>query len=680
MAKEFKRYLVTSALPYANGPVHIGHLAGVYIPSDIYTRYLRLKGCDVISVCGSDEHGVPITIKARKEGVSPQQIVDRYHELIKRSFERLGMSFDIYSRTSSPVHAKTASDFFRKLYDDGKFIEKTSMQYYDGEARTFLADRYIVGTCPKCGYDRAYGDQCEKCGSTLSPDELIEPHSAVSGSVPVKRETRHWYLPLNEYEGFLRQWILEGHKEWKSNVYGQCKSWLDGGLQPRAVSRDLDWGIPVPVEGAEGKVLYVWFDAPIGYISATKELTPDWEKYWKSDDTKMVHFIGKDNIVFHCIVFPSMLKAHGGYILPENVPANEFLNLEGDKISTSRNWAVWLHEYLDEFPGKEDVLRYVLCANAPETKDNDFTWKDFQARNNNELVAILGNFVNRALVLTKKYFNGRVPACGELNDYDRQTIADVAAVKASLESNIENYRFREALKDAMNVARIGNKYLADTEPWKVIKTDPERVKTILYVALQITANTAIAIEPFMPFSSAKILQMLAVDKFGWERLGAVDLIPAGHEIGEPELLFEKIEDDVIQRQLDKLEATKAANMAAEAAQHVEPQKDTIQFDDFQKMDIRVSTILAAEKVAKTKKLLKLTVDTGIDKREIVSGIAEHFSPEELVGKQVLVLVNLAPRELKGILSKGMILMAEDASGKLRLLQPGDVTNNGAIVG
>ena len=680
MAKEFKRYLVTSALPYANGPVHIGHLAGVYIPSDIYTRYLRLKGCDVISVCGSDEHGVPITIKARKEGVSPQQIVDRYHELIKRSFERLGMSFDIYSRTSSPVHAKTASDFFRKLYDDGKFIEKTSMQYYDEEAKTFLADRYIVGTCPKCGYDRAYGDQCEKCGSTLSPDELIEPHSAVSGSVPVKRETKHWYLPLNQYEDFLRQWILEGHKEWKSNVYGQCKSWLDGGLQPRAVSRDLDWGIPVPVEGAEGKVLYVWFDAPIGYISATKELTPDWEKYWKSEDTKLVHFIGKDNIVFHCIVFPSMLKAHGGYILPENVPANEFLNLEGDKISTSRNWAVWLHEYLDEFPGKEDVLRYVLCANAPETKDNDFTWKDFQARNNNELVAILGNFVNRALVLTKKYFEGQVPACGELTDYDRQTIADVAAVKASLESNIENFRFREALKDAMNVARIGNKYLADTEPWKVIKTDPERVKTILNIALQITANTAIAIEPFMPFSSAKILRMLTVDKFGWERLGSMDLIPAGHQIGEPVLLFEKIEDDVIQRQLDKLAATKAANMAAEAAQYVEPQKDTIQFDDFQKMDIRVSTILAAEKVAKTKKLLKLTVDTGIDKREIVSGIAEHFTPEELIGKQVLVLVNLAPRELKGILSKGMILMAEDASGKLRLLQPGDATNNGAVVG
>ncbi|HIY47195.1 MAG TPA: methionine--tRNA ligase [Candidatus Alistipes faecigallinarum] len=680
MAKEFKRYLVTSALPYANGPVHIGHLAGVYIPSDIYTRYLRLKGCDVISVCGSDEHGVPITIKARKEGVSPQQIVDRYHELIKRSFEGLGMSFDIYSRTSSPVHAATASAFFRKLYDEGKFIEKSSMQYYDTEAQTFLADRYIVGTCPRCGYERAYGDQCEKCGSTLSPDELVNPHSAVSGSVPEKRETKHWYLPLDQYEGFLRKWILEGHKEWKTNVYGQCKSWLDGGLQPRAVSRDLDWGIPVPVEGAEGKVLYVWFDAPIGYISATKELTPDWEKYWKSEDTKMVHFIGKDNIVFHCIVFPSMLKAHGGYILPENVPANEFLNLEGEKISTSRNWAVWLHEYLEEFPGKEDVLRYVLCANAPETKDNDFTWKDFQARNNNELVAVLGNFVNRALVLTQKYFDGVVPACGELTDYDRATIAEVGAVKASLEANIENYRFREALKDAMNVSRIGNKYLADTEPWKVIKSDPERVKTILNIALQITANTAVAIEPFMPFSAAKILAMLATEKFSWERLGAMDLVEAGHRIGKPELLFEKIEDDVIQRQLDKLAATKAANMAAEAAQHVEAQKDTIQFDDFQKMDIRVSTILAAEKVAKTRKLLRLTVDTGIDQRVIVSGIAEHFTPEELVGKQVLVLVNLAPRDLKGITSSGMILMAEDASGKLRLLQPSEATNNGAIVG
>ena len=680
MAKEFKRYLVTSALPYANGPVHIGHLAGVYIPSDIYTRYLRLRGRDVISVCGSDEHGVPITIKARKEGVTPQQIVDRYHALIKKSFEGLGMSFDIYSRTSSKTHAETASAFFRKLYDEGKFIEKTSMQYYDEEAQTFLADRYIVGTCPKCGNARAYGDQCEKCGSTLSPDELIDPHSAVSGSVPVKRETKHWYLPLDRYEEFLREWILDGHKEWKTNVYGQCKSWLDGGLQPRAVSRDLDWGIPVPVEGAEGKVLYVWFDAPIGYISATKDITPDWERYWKSEDTKMVHFIGKDNIVFHCIVFPSMLKAHGDYILPENVPANEFLYLEGDKISTSRNWAVWLHEYLEEFPGKEDVLRYVLCANAPETKDNDFTWKDFQARNNNELVAVLGNFVNRALVLTQKYYGGKVPACGELTDYDRQSIAEVAAVKASLEGNIENYRFREALKDAMNIARIGNKYLADTEPWKVVKTDSARVETILNIALQITANTAIAIEPFMPFSAEKILRMLAVGKFGWERLGAMDLIPAGHAIGEPALLFEKIEDDVIQRQLDKLAATKAANEAAEVAQNVEPQKDTIQFDDFQKMDIRVSTILAAEKVAKTKKLLKLTIDTGIDKREIVSGIAEHFTPEELVGQQVLVLVNLAPRELKGILSNGMILMAEDASGKLRLLQPGEATHNGAVVG
>ena len=680
MAKEYKRYLVTSALPYANGPVHIGHLAGVYIPSDIYVRYLRLKGCDVISICGSDEHGVPITIKARKEGVTPQQIVDRYHEIIKKSFEGLGMSFDIYSRTSSKTHARVASDFFRKLYDDGKFIEKTSMQYYDEEAQTFLADRYIVGTCPHCQNDRAYGDQCEKCGSTLSPDELIDPHSAVSGSVPVKRETKHWYLPLNDYEQFLREWILDGHKEWKSNVYGQCKSWLDLGLQPRAVSRDLDWGIPVPVEGAEGKVLYVWFDAPIGYISATQDLTPEWEKYWKDGETKMVHFIGKDNIVFHCIVFPSMLKAHGGYILPENVPANEFLNLEGDKISTSRNWAVWLNEYLEEFPGKEDVLRYVLCANAPETKDNDFTWKDYQARNNNELVAVLGNFVNRALVLTQKYYDGIVPACGELNDYDRETLAELAKVKGALEQNIENYRFREALKEAMNVARIGNKYLADTEPWKVVKSDPERVKTILNIALQITANLSIAIEPFMPFSAKKILEMLLVEPFGWEKLGRTDLIEAGHKIGQPVLLFEKIEDEVIQKQMDKLAAIKAANMTAEASQNIDAQKDSVTFDDFQKMDIRVSTILAAEKVAKTKKLLKLTVDTGIDKREIVSGIAEHFTPEELVGRQVLVLVNLEPRTLKGIESRGMILMGEDASGKLVLLQPGEKTNNGAIVG
>ena len=681
MAKDYKRYLITSALPYANGPVHIGHLAGVYVPSDIYTRYMRLKGRDVISICGSDEHGVPITIKARKEGVTPQQIVDRYHNIIKNAFEGLGISFDIYSRTTSPTHSKTASDFFRKLYDEGKFIEKSSMQYYDEEAKTFLADRYIVGTCPRCQSEGAYGDQCEKCGSTLSPDELINPRSAVSGAVPVKRETKHWYLPLDQHEEALRKWILEGHKEWKSNVYGQCKSWLDGGLQPRAVSRDLDWGIPVPVEGAEGKVLYVWFDAPIGYISATKDLTPDWEKYWKDEDTKMVHFIGKDNIVFHCIVFPSMLMAHGDYILPENVPANEFLNLEGDKISTSRNWAVWLHEYLEDMPGKEDVLRYVLCANAPETKDNDFTWKDYQARNNNELVAVLGNFVNRALVLTKKYYDGVVPACGELTDYDRETIAEMSQIKASLEANIENYRFREALKDAMNVARIGNKYLADTEPWKLIKTDAERVKTILNIALQITANLAIVCEPFMPFTAAKILKMLAVEHLDWERIGDMSLMAAGHTIGEPSLLFEKIEDDVIQKQLDKLEAAKQANLAAAAAEApVEPQKENISFDDFGKVDIRVSTILSAERVPKTKKLLHLTVDTGIDTRELVSGIAEYFSPEELVGQQVLVLVNLEPREIKGITSRGMILMGEDASGKLVLLQPSDKVGSGSMVG
>ena len=678
MSKEFKRYLITSALPYANGPVHIGHLAGVYIPSDIYTRYLRLRGRDVISVCGSDEHGVPITIKAKKEGITPQQVVDRYHNIIKDSFEKLGISFDIYSRTTSPTHAKTASDFFRKLYDEGKFVEQTTEQFYDEEAKSFLADRYIKGTCPKCNAEGAYGDQCEVCGSTLSPEELINPYSTLSGATPVKRETKHWYLPLDQYEQMLREWILEGHKEWKSNVYGQCKSWLDGGLLPRAVSRDLEWGIPVPVEGAEGKVLYVWFDAPIGYISATKDLTPDWEKYWKDEETKLVHFIGKDNIVFHCIVFPSMLKAHGGYILPENVPSNEFLNLEGDKISTSRNWAVWLHEYLVDFPGKEDVLRYALCATAPETKDNDFTWKDYQARNNNELVAVLGNFVNRALVLTKKYYDGVVPACGELTDYDRATIAELSEIKASLESNIENYRFREALKDAMNFARIGNKYLADSEPWKLIKTDAERVKTILNIALQITANIAVAIEPFMPFSAAKILGMLACKKFGWERLGAMDLLADGHQIGEPTLLFEKIEDDVIQKQLDRLAEIKKQNMAAEVK--AEPQKAECTFDDFQKMDIRVSTILEAEKLPKTKKLLKLTIDTGIDKRTIVSGIAEHFTPEELVGQQVLVLVNLAPRDFKGITSQGMILMAEDATGALRLVQPNEKTNNGAMVG
>ncbi len=681
MEKKFKRTLITTALPYANGPVHIGHLAGVYVPADIYARYLRLRGEDVVMVGGSDEHGVPITLRARKEGITPQEVVDRYHTIIKDSLEELGVSFDIYSRTTSKLHHETASEFFRHLYDKGEFTVQTALQPYDEKSGEFLADRYVVGTCPRCHNENAYGDQCEACGSSLNVTDLINPRSALTGEPVKMRETTHWYLPLDKWEPKLREWILEGHKEWKTNVYGQCKSWLDAGLQPRAVSRDLKWGVPVPVEGAEGKVLYVWFDAPIGYISNTKELLPDtWEKYWKDPESRIINFIGKDNIVFHCIVFPSMLKAHGGYILPENVPANEFLNLEGDKISTSRNWAVWLHEYLEDFPGKEDVLRYVLCANAPETKDNDFTWKDFQARNNNELVAVLGNFVNRALVLTKKYYDGKVPACGELNDYDCETIAEMAAVKGSLEQNIEHYHFREALKDAMNIARIGNKYLADTEPWKVVKSDPARVETILNVALQITANTAIAIEPFMPFSAEKIRKMLALEKFGWERLGATDLVPAGHEIGEPVLLFEKIEDDVIQRQLDKLAATKEANRIAEAAQHVEPQKEEVSFDDFQKMDIRVATILKAEKVAKTKKLLKLTVDTGIDEREIVSGIAEHFTPEELVGRQVLVLVNLAPRELKGTLSRGMILMAEDASGKLRLLAPNDATNNGAIVG
>ncbi len=676
--KEYKRYLVTSALPYANGPVHIGHLAGVYVPSDIYVRYLRLRGRDVVWVCGSDEHGVPITIKARKEGVTPQDVVDKYNDIIKRSFEGLGISFDIYSRTTSPTHYKTASEFFRTLYDKGVFSEATSQQYYDEEAKQFLADRYIMGTCPHCQAEGAYGDQCEKCGSTLNPTDLINPKSMISGSAPVMKETTHWYLPLDKYEPALREWILEGHKEWKTNVYGQCKSWMDLGLQPRAVSRDLNWGIPVPVEGAEGKVLYVWFDAPIGYISATKDLTPDWEKYWKSEDTKMVHFIGKDNIVFHCIVFPAMLMAHGGYILPENVPANEFLNLEGDKISTSRNWAVWLNEYLEDMPGKQDVLRYVLCANAPETKDNDFTWKDYQARNNNELVAVLGNFVNRALVLTHKYYGGVVPEAGELTDYDREILAELPRIKGALEEALENYRFREALKEAMNIARLGNKYLADTEPWKVVKTDPERVKTILNVALQIVANTTVAIEPFMPFSAEKLRRMLAVEKIDWEMIGRSDIIPAGHTISTPELLFEKIEDEVIERQVKKLQDTKAANEAAAAT--VEPQKESVTFDDFGKMDIRVSTVVAAEKVAKTKKLLKLTVDTGIDTRTIVSGIAEYYTPEELVGRQILVLVNLLPRELKGITSQGMILMSADATGKLTLLAPTDKVPNGSQVG
>ena len=678
MAKEFKRYLVTSALPYANGPVHIGHLAGVYVPSDIYVRYLRLRGKDVVWVCGSDEHGVPITIKARKEGVTPQDIVDKYNAIIKESFAGLGISFDIYSRTTSPTHYQTASEFFKTLYDKGEFVEATSQQYYDEEAKTFLADRYITGTCPHCQSEGAYGDQCEKCGSTLNPTDLINPKSMISGSAPVMKETKHWYLPLDKYEPKLREWILEGHKEWKTNVYGQCKSWLDLGLQPRAVSRDLNWGIPVPVEGAEGKVLYVWFDAPIGYISATKDLTPDWEKYWKSEDTKMVHFIGKDNIVFHCIVFPTMLMAHGDYILPENVPSNEFLNLEGDKISTSKNWAVWLNEYLEDMPGKQDVLRYVLCANAPETKDNDFTWKDYQARNNNELVAVLGNFVNRALVLTHKYYGGVVPEAGELTDYDKEILAELPKIRKSLEENIENYRFREALKEAMNIARLGNKYLADTEPWKVVKTDPERVKTILNVALQIVANTTVAIEPFMPFSAEKLTRMLAVDHLEWDVIGRSNIIAAGHTIGAAELLFEKIEDEVIERQVKKLEDAKRANEAAAAV--VPEQKDSVTFEQFGQMDIRVSTVVAAEKVAKTKKLLKLTVDTGIDTRTIVSGIAEYYTPEELVGRQILVLVNLMPRELKGITSQGMILMSADATGKLTLLAPTDKVPNGSQVG
>lgn len=676
--KEYKRYLITSALPYANGPVHIGHLAGVYIPSDIYVRYLRNRGADVKWVCGSDEHGVPITIKARKEGVTPQDIVDKYNKIIKDSFEQLGISFDIYSRTSSATHAKTASDFFRHLYDKGEFIEQETEQYYDEEAGQFLADRYITGTCPHCGNERAYGDQCEACGTTLSATDLINPKSAISGSAPVLKKTKHWFLPLDKHEPFLRKWILEEHKEWKPNVYGQCKSWLDQGLQPRAVSRDLNWGIPVPVEGAEGKVLYVWFDAPIGYISATKDLTPDWEKYWKSPDTKMVHFIGKDNIVFHCIVFPAMLKAHGDFILPDNVPANEFLNLEGDKISTSRNWAVWLHEYLEDLPGKQDVLRYVLCAGAPETKDNDFTWRDFQARNNNELVAILGNFVNRALVLTGKYFEGKVPARGELTDFDKEIMGQVADSEKALEEYIENYRFRDALKEMMNIARAGNKYLADTEPWKLFKEDPQRVATILNLSLQITASLSIAMEPFIPFSAAKLDKMLGIEHQPWDRIGEYDILPVGHTLGKAELLFEKIDDSVIEAQLAKLEAAKELNAAA--GYTPAEQKELISYDDFQKMDIRVARVIAAEKVAKTKKLLKLTIDTGIDKRVIVSGIAEHYTAEQMVGKQILVLVNLQPRELKGIMSQGMILMVEDYNGRLVAVAPEDNVREGTCVG
>ena len=725
--KKFNRTLVTCALPYANGPVHIGHLAGVYVPADIYVRFLRMRGEDVLYVCGSDEHGVPITIKAKREGCTPQDIVDRYHKIIKDSFTGLGINFDIYSRTSSETHSKNASEFFRKLYDEGKFIEKESEQYYDEEAKTFLADRYITGTCPRCGAEGAYGDQCEKCGATLSPDELINPKSALSGSEPVKKKTKHWYLPLDRYEGWLSEWILQEHKEWRTNVYGQCKSWIDGGLQPRAVSRDLEWGVPVPVEGAEGKVLYVWFDAPIGYVSNTQELLPNtWNKWWKSEDTKLVHFIGKDNIVFHCIVFPSMLKAYGdGYILPDNVPANEFLNLEGDKISTSRGWAVWLQEYLEQFPGQEDVLRYVLCANAPETKDNDFSWKDFQARNNSELVAIFGNFVNRAVVLTHKYFGGKVPGNLKPEAIDAETLAQIVPMKEAMEKYLEGYKFREALKEAMNIARLGNKYLTDTEPWKVAKTDMDRTASILNVSLQICASLAIAFEPFLPFSAEKLRNMLNVSLYAgcdhrageegsvrvnmyaegegcalhtcsgacapaaegvvlsWERLGAQDLLPEGHQLNPAVLLFSKIEDSVVDAQIERLNRIRAereaAAKAAEAAV-VTPQKEECTFDDFGKMDIRTATVLEAERVPKTDKLLKLTIDTGIDKRVIVSGIAEYYAPEDMVGKQICILANLAPRKIRGIESKGMILMARQNDGKMRFITPSETLVNGAEIG
>ena len=675
--KKFKRHLITSALPYANGPIHIGHLAGVYIPSDIYTRYLRLKGEDVLSICGSDEHGVPITLKARNEGIAPQQVVDRYHELNKKAFEDFGIAFDIYSRTSNKVHYQTASDFFLKLYKKGDFIEKTSSQYYDEEAGCFLADRYIMGTCPHCGNENAYGDQCEKCGTSLSPNDLINPRSTISGSKPVLRDTLHWYLPLDKYEPWLKKWILEDHKEWKTNVYGQCKSWLDQGLQPRAVSRDLDWGVPVPVEGAAGKVLYVWFDAPIGYISATRELTKEWEKYWKDPETRMIHFIGKDNIVFHCIIFPAMLKAEGSFILPDNVPANEFLNLEGDKISTSRNWAVWLHDYLEEFPGKQDVLRYALCANAPETKDNDFTWKDFQSRNNSELVAILGNFVNRTLVLTSNYYTGSVPERGTTGKYDDEVLGSIGKICRSVGSNLEAFRFREALKEAMNLARLGNKYLADTEPWKIIKSDPSRVETIMNISLQITANLSIIFDPFLPFSMKKLREWIGLGKYSWNDSGNTDILKKGDKVNKAELLFEKIEDDIITRQVDKLMKTKQANAAA--AVKVVPGKDVISIDDFSKLDIRTATVLEAEKVPKTTKLLRLKIDCGLDTRTIVSGIAEYFEPEALIGKQISIIANLEPRKIRGIESKGMILCAEDKDGRLQLVIPSGSVSNGSTI-
>ncbi len=676
-----QRYTITAALPYTNGPVHIGHLAGVYIPADIFTRYQKAKGNDAVYICGSDEHGVPITIRAKKEGVTPQQVVDKYHAVIKKSFADFGIAFDNYSRTSLPLHHETAAGFFKKLYDEGKFVEQTSKQLYDEQEKQFLADRFVTGTCPKCGYEHAYGDQCEKCGTSLSPMELINPVSTISGNKPVVKETKHWYLPLDQYQDWLKDWILEGHKhDWKPNVLGQVKSWLDDGLRPRAVTRDLDWGVPVPVEGAEGKVLYVWFDAPIGYISSTKEWAEknekDWQAYWQDKDTKLIHFIGKDNIVFHTIIFPAMLKAHGDYILPENVPANEFLNLEGDKISTSRNWAVWLHEYLEEFPGKQDVLRYVLTANAPETKDNDFTWKDFQTRNNSELVGNLGNFINRVLVLTHKYYDGVVPHPGELTAVDKDVLSQLKTYPDKIGKLIERYRFREALAEYMNLARLGNKYLADEEPWKLIKTNPERVKTIMYVALQIATALAVLGEVFLPFSAQKLKEMLQLtQKYNWDEVAQKDtLLPAGHQIGKAQLLFEKIDDETVEKQVQKLLATKKQNEADNRP--VEPQKDEIEFDDFMKMDIRTATILEAEKMPKAKKLLVLKVDTGLDQRTIVSGIAEHFKPEDIVGKKVLVLVNLKPRKLRGVESQGMILMTENAEGKLVFVNPDEATPNG----
>ena len=679
MGKNFKRTLITTALPYANGPVHIGHLAGVYVPADIYARYLRLKGEEVIMIGGSDEHGVPITIKAKKEGVTPQDIVDRYHAIIKKSFEDLGISFDIYSRTTSKTHYETASEFFKTLYDKGEFVEKTSMQLYDEQANQFLADRYVTGTCPHCKNENAYGDQCEACGTSLAATDLINPKSAITGNVPVLKETKHWYLPLDKWEPMLRQWILEEHKEWKPNVYGQCKSWIDMGLQPRAVSRDLEWGVPVPVEGAEGKVLYVWFDAPIGYISNTKELLPDtWEKWWKDPETRMLHFIGKDNIVFHCIVFPAMLKAEGSYNLPENVPANEFLNLEDDKISTSRNWAVWLHEYLEELPGKQDVLRYVLTANAPETKDNNFTWKDFQARNNSELVAILGNFVNRAMVLVHKYFDGKVPACGELTDYDKESMAEVNASIAHLAENLDNFRFREALKDAMNIARVGNKYLADTEPWKLIKTDEERVKTILNIALQLCANLAIAFEPFLPFMSEKLSKQLGLSQLSWSDLGNFAMLSEGDAIEKPQLLFEKIEDDVVEAQVNKLLAAKEANKLN--SWQPEPIQENVDFPTFEKVDIRVGKVLECTKVPKADKLLQFKIDDGMGGRTIVSGIAKYYQPEDLVGKEVCFIANFEPRKLKGVMSEGMILSAVNADGSLVVIGPTGEVAPGSKVG